>query len=73
MTLRRASGDEIDVLCSAAVYRDTDGGIVGILAAAREVTEERRARRELAEQRDRLQLGPRIGATGAVGLERADR
>ena len=56
LTLRQASGGEVDLVCSAAVYRDEHGDVAGILASARDVTAERRAQRELADQRDRLQL-----------------
>ncbi len=56
LRIRQESGTEIDVLCSASVYRDEHGDIVGILAAARDVTAEREAQRVLGDQRDRLQL-----------------
>ena len=56
MTVRHTSGRELSILCSASVYRDPSGEAVGILAAARDVTDENQARRELAEERDRLQL-----------------
>ena len=56
LVVRHASGVEIEILCSAAVYLDEAGNIAGVLAAARDVTDERRDQRELAEQRDRLRL-----------------
>ena len=56
MTVRHTSGRELSILCSASVYRDPSGEVVGIFAAARDVTDENQARRELAEERDRLQL-----------------
>lgn len=53
-SVRHRSGEMRDVLCSASVYYDRDGKVAGVLAAARDVTEERRVQRELAQQRDRL-------------------
>ena len=42
LTLRRASGGTIDVIYNASIYRDTDGALQGVFAAARDITERRR-------------------------------
>lgn len=43
LAIRHVSGREIDVLYNASVYRNEDGGVVGVFAAARDVTERLRA------------------------------
>ena len=48
LTLRHVSGATIDVECNAAVYRDESGAVMGILAAARDVTECNRAQADSA-------------------------
>jgi hypothetical protein len=40
-----------EVLYNASVYRDAGGKVLGVFAAARDVTEQNRAETELAEQR----------------------
>jgi hypothetical protein len=40
-----------EVLYNASVYRDPGGTVLGVFAAARDVTAQNRAQRELAEQR----------------------
>ena len=43
LTIRRASGTTVDVLFNATVYRDEAGRLQGVFAAARDVTERKRA------------------------------
>ena len=38
LTVRHRDGTQTDVLCNASVYRDISGNVLGVLAAAREVT-----------------------------------
>ena len=47
LAIRHASGRVIDVLYNAAVFRNEAGGIEGVFAAARDVTERKRAERAL--------------------------
>ncbi len=47
LTVRHVSGSTTDVLYNATVYRDEDGAVVGVFAAARDVTERKRAEDEL--------------------------
>ncbi len=56
LAIRHATGRIIDVLYNAAVYRDSEGEVLGVFAAARDVTERREielgletARQELAK------------------------
>jgi PAS domain S-box-containing protein len=52
LTLRHRDGHETltEVLYNASVYRDTAGNVLGVFAAARDVTEQMRAQREGAER-----------------------
>jgi PAS domain S-box-containing protein len=43
LTIRHRGGKLVDVLYNASVYRDTDGNVLGVFAAARDVTEQRQA------------------------------
>jgi PAS domain S-box-containing protein len=43
LTIRRKDGHLTDALCNASVYRDKEGKVVGIFAAARDITERKRA------------------------------
>ena len=54
LTIRHRSGRLTDVLYNASVYRDAHGKVLGVFAAARDVTESRRVNRELAETKDFL-------------------
>jgi PAS domain S-box-containing protein len=49
LTLRHRDGTQIDVLYNGSIYRDSDGEVLGVFAAARDVTDQKKAF-ELAEQ-----------------------
>ncbi|MBC7561008.1 MAG: response regulator [Dermatophilaceae bacterium] len=51
LTMRHRDGTLTEVLYNASVYRDGGGKVLGVFAAARDVTEQNRAETELAEQR----------------------
>lgn len=51
LTIRRTDGLLTHVLYNASVYRDTDGNVIGVFAAARDVTAQRKAEEELIDQR----------------------
>lgn len=53
LTIRHQDGRLTDVLYNASVYKDTRGNVLGVFAAARDVTARKRAEEELAEQRRR--------------------
>ncbi|MBI2266764.1 MAG: PAS domain S-box protein [Armatimonadetes bacterium] len=53
LTIRHRKGALTDVLYNASVYKDTQGKVIGVFAAARDVTERKRVEAELAEQRQR--------------------
>jgi len=53
LTSRRKDGHLTDVLYNASVYKDENGKVLGVFAAARDVTVQKQVERELAEQRSR--------------------
>jgi PAS domain S-box-containing protein len=53
LTIRHAAGGSTDVLYNASVYKDAGGNVLGVFAAARDVTAQKRAETEVAHQRAR--------------------
>jgi PAS domain S-box-containing protein len=53
LTIRHTGGDLTEVLYNASVYKDAGGRVLGVFAAARDVTAQRRAESEVAKQRAR--------------------
>ncbi len=53
LTIRHRDGRLTDVLYNASVYKDASGKVLGVFAAARDVTARKRAEAEVAEQRAR--------------------
>ena len=51
LTIRHKDGRLTNVLYNASVYRDTQGKVLGVFAAARDVTAQRDAESKIAEQR----------------------
>ena len=51
LTIRRRDGKLTDVLYNASVYKDARGNVLGVFAAARDVTAQKRAEEQVAEQR----------------------
>ena len=51
LTMRHRDGTLTEVLYNASVYRDAGGKVLGVFAAARDVTKQNQAHREIAEQR----------------------
>ncbi len=43
LTLRRQDGTLTDISCNASVYRDAGGNVLGVLAAARDMTQQKEA------------------------------
>jgi len=54
LTIRDKDGRLTDVLYNASVYKDTQGKVLGVFAAARDVTESKRVMREFAETKNLL-------------------
>ena len=51
LTIRHKDGRLTDVLYNASVYKDARGNVLGVFAAARDVTAQKKAEAEVAEQR----------------------
>ncbi len=51
LTIRHVGGGLTDVLYNASVYKDARGNVLGVFAAARDVTAQKRAEAQVAEQR----------------------
>lgn len=65
LTIRHASGRDLDVLCNATVYRNQAGQVEGIVVAVRDITEMRRAERALMRQHTLLS---KITETSPIGI-----
>jgi diguanylate cyclase (GGDEF)-like protein/PAS domain S-box-containing protein len=55
LAIRHTSGAVTDVLYSATVYRDESGEVAGVFAAARDITERKRAEAEIRRLNDVLE------------------
>jgi len=64
LTIRRKDGCLTDVLYNASVYKDASGNVLGVFAAARDVTERQRLDRALQETNTALE-GAKIVAESA--------
>jgi PAS domain S-box-containing protein len=53
LTMRHRDGTLTEVLYNASVYRDAGGKVLGVFAAARDVTKQNQAHREIAQQQAR--------------------
>jgi PAS domain S-box-containing protein len=53
LTIRHRIGSLTNVLYNASVYKDVRGNVLGVFAAARDVTAQRKAEAEVADQRTR--------------------
>ncbi|MBI6546793.1 MAG: PAS domain-containing protein, partial [Cyanobacteria bacterium NC_groundwater_1444_Ag_S-0.65um_54_12] len=51
LTIRHKDGRLTDVLYNASVYKDAYGAVLGVFAAARDVTMQKQAEAEIADQR----------------------
>jgi len=54
LEIRRRDGRAVPTLCSASLYRDESGGVAGVVAAAHDITERKRAEEDLKEYAERL-------------------
>ncbi len=53
LTIRHRNGSLTNVLYNASVYKDVRGNVLGVFAAARDVTAQKKAEQEVADQRTR--------------------
>jgi two-component system, chemotaxis family, CheB/CheR fusion protein len=66
LAIKHESGKIIDVSYNATVYRNADGQIQGIFAAARDITELKKAEEEAKENEKKLKDSERLAAIGAT-------
>lgn len=54
LAIRHRNGNITDVLYNASVYRDSEGQVAGIFAAARDITDKKKAEQRMLEQQESL-------------------
>lgn len=64
LTVRHSSGSTTEVLCSASLYKDEKGKILGAFALARDVTEQKRAEGIVRESEERFRFTFEQAAVG---------
>ncbi len=72
LAIRHVSGQVAEVLYNASVFRNEAGEVEGIFAAARDVTERKRAEQELRLSRERLVLAQKAGHSGTFDWDLRD-
>jgi len=66
LAIRHKNGRVIDVLYNATVYRNVSGEIQGVFAAARDITEKKKAEEQSQETAKKLKDSERLAAIGAT-------
>jgi PAS domain S-box-containing protein len=56
LEIRHRDGHVTPVIYNASVYRDESGNVIGVFAAARDITERRRAENALRDAKDQVEL-----------------
>jgi len=73
LTLRHASGNVMDVLYNASVYRNDKNDVAGVFAAARDISERKKAGQEVLQLSLRNQSILDSAGEGIYGLDTNDR
>ncbi len=60
LTIKHINGDLTDVLYNASVYKDVKGNVLGVFAAARDITSQKQIEDELLKTQERLNAGLKI-------------
>ncbi len=60
LTIKHKNGNLTDVLYNASVYKDDKGNVLGVFAAARDVTLQKQIQDELLKTQERLNVGLKI-------------
>jgi PAS domain S-box-containing protein len=72
LTIRHEDGHLTDVVYNASVYRDADGNALGVFAAARDITERKRAEEKLRRSEHSLAEAQRMAHLGNWELDLAN-
>jgi len=73
LTIKHKNGKLTDVLYNASVYKDDKGNVLGVFAAARDVTDQKRIERELTEAKVFAELATGIAEDAQSKAESATR
>jgi PAS domain S-box-containing protein len=73
LELRHRNGRVMSVLYNASVYRDDSGQVIGVFAAARDITERKRTEEALRHSEAYLAEAQRLSHTGSWALDAASR
>ena len=65
LTIRHQSGRLTHVVYNASVYRDADGKVLGVFAAARDITDRKQAEQALQDSKRRFDLAQKAGRLGS--------
>ncbi|TDD98448.1 PAS domain S-box protein [Flavobacterium cellulosilyticum] len=71
LTIKHLNGQLIDVLYNASVYKDDNGNVLGVFAAARDITDQKRIATELIEARVFAELATGIAEEEKRNAENA--
>lgn len=66
LAIRHTSGAIAEVLYNASIYKDEQGKVVGVFAAARDITERKKAEEELKKSHELLMQQERLAAVGTL-------
>lgn len=69
LTLRHSSGKTIDVLYNASVYKDKEGNVLGVFAAARDVSEKNQIEQDPLKSKKLLDETGRLARVGAWEMD----
>ncbi|MFA6971002.1 MAG: PAS domain S-box protein [Gallionella sp.] len=69
LVLRHSDGHVTDVLYNASVYRDEAGAVLGVFAAARDITKRKKAEEVLRQSEEALKEAQRIAHLGSWHLD----
>jgi PAS domain S-box-containing protein len=66
LTIRHKDGHLMDVLYNASVYKDSRGNILGVFAAARDITELKKAQEALLDAQKEMERAKRLSDIGTL-------
>lgn len=69
LAIRHTSGRVTEVLYNASVYKDEQGQVLGVFAAARDITESQRTEAALRQSREDLNRAQAVAQTGSWRLD----